>query len=266
TVNFSLDGDPKSSYPKIVLTKKPFGIITTIAYFGDTSKDIANYIAKSGAVLLLSARFAVWLKFLLWLTLVIVIIEIISWKTELHPIDIIPGGLAWLISILQKNEKTKVKVKVVINDSEKRLAGAKVYVVDGVKFKLLASGITNSDGDINFNITDGTNFEIIAAKRGYETARIVGFDRESLEAGEITITVKRLINKKGMTIQEWSCFGSETGRFLFGFCLVILAAGEWMLLIIRNINGNIFDFLTAIISLTAWIWYRYNVSRKNEKD
>ena len=187
-------------------------------YFG-TSSDVTIFSMKFLDELLISSRFLNLIKVWVIVSAVLVFWRYFIKKQKIYWWLLPTSIIFWLKNIFIKREKSETYGKVVDKDNGLPIAGAKVFLLNGVLNKIMATTMTDRLGNYKLKAEVSKSYRLMAAKDGYSISSGGDYSPEGLMAGKILIKMENILT----TGEIVGIFASKlSDKFIFGLGILWL--------------------------------------------
>ncbi len=263
--NFSFDPSGTTPYPRVVLERAPFSILTYITYYWTVSLDVWRFANYSVDRLASSWRFLD-----LSLLTSLAILSILSIFTNLRRVKLSLEGFLifiekWALKLLGKLRTHTLFIGFTEHSgTELPVHGVTVLLVDRKSKTVIGHDITNSLGEFHLRIDPGREYEIILKKHGFIThkesinAEALLVDRTPFVlTPEVTVHLPLVLEFAGTMVRIIFHAFSDTFLFAVGILNILL----YMRLGIRVLPVFILTALNTLLWL-EFHWHIFRIRRK----
>lgn len=207
--------------PKIILEKTKMTLGLWWKYYFGTTSDATIFSIKFLDELLISSRFFNLIKIWIMISTILVFGRYFVKKLKISWWLLPASIIFWLKNIFTEREKGNAYGKVVDKDSGLPIADAKVFLLDGILNKIIATTMTDRLGNYKLKAQVSKSYRLMAAKDGYSISSGGDYSPEGLMVGNILIKMENILT----TSEKVGIFASKlSDKFIFGLGILWLLA------------------------------------------
>jgi hypothetical protein len=191
-VEFVIGNHPKQEYPRVVLSKEPFNVFSTVSYYTTATTNL--FSASAAYVSVVTNSLGILDLNAIFIMSIFIILTLMAFASRLH----VPLGslLEYLrhheqISVIKNALGERIKGRVFDENTGSILATADVYLIDSAKQKIVGHTMTDANGDFSLLKIKSNEYEFRVMKEGYEPVTFHESILKSVELGGYLLSIKK---------------------------------------------------------------------------